>query len=58
MKNQRTAKKEKEAPALPVQSAKQVASKIGGCAEYRAKTAALIGRVCAAFGGRVVGVAL
>ena len=47
-----------EAPRQSVQSAKWVADQIGGIPEYRAKVASQILKVCAVFGGQVVGVTL
>ena len=57
-KNLKKSQARVEAPHQSVQSAKWVADQIGGIPEYQAKVANQILKVCAAFGGRIVGVTL
>ena len=57
-KNLKKSQARVEAPLQSVQSAKWVADQIGGIPEYQAKVVSQILKVCAAFGGRIVGVTL
>ena len=57
-RNRKQAAAGAEAPHRSVQSANRIAQRIGGCAEYRRRTAALLIKVCGMFGGRVVEVVL
>jgi hypothetical protein len=59
MNQQRTTKsRKKKAPALPVQSANQVARLIGGPKAYQRQVAREVERACAVFGGQIVEVLL